>query len=601
MSAQKPKKIEKPEELIRTEQLIDENKLDEALTLLNSYEQKVGLTNHDKASCHLLQCQILFWQGKHKELIKHAEQVYKESEGLEDIFLKVDSLLLKVQALIWLRKFDEASDLITQGEDLIKIIPQQLTKAYKQREAYLAFIKGFFYNRRGNQKDADLALKHLEHSLALREELGIKYEIARSLCEMAHNLYRITGELDRALKYAERGLALAKESSKIFYIACSFATMALIYNFQGELDRSIRFYEQSLELFKELNNKTSMAIALNNISVIYKKRGELDRALECIEQSMALNRELGNLGALANNYDFLIQILIDKDDLERAQISLHEFEQLNNQLKDKQINLTYLLNKALVLKTSPRIRNLSKAEEVLKQLLEDENVTYEGRYTALLTLCELLLTELRMTNDLEVLDELTQFIGQLLEFAEKSHSYYIMCETYLLQAKLSLLTFDIKKAQRFLTQAQQIAERFGLTQLVVKIANEKENLDKKLDLWEKLKEENTPMAERIELSRLDEKIVKMIQKRPVLSVQVSEEKITVSKEKKICLVCRGEAFGFSYACKCGANYCENCARALTNLENVCWACETQIDYSKPVKQFKKEEERVKAEVKPKKK
>ncbi|KKM66109.1 hypothetical protein LCGC14_1484460, partial [marine sediment metagenome] len=66
-------------------------------------------------------------------------------------------------------------------------------------------------------------------------------------------------------------------------------------------------------------------------------------------------------------------------------------------------------------------------------------------------------------------------------------------------------------------------------------------------------------------------------------------------------VCRGEAFGFSYACKCGANYCENCARALTNLENVCWACETQIDYSKPVKQFKKEEERVKAEVKPKKK
>ena len=54
-------------------------------------------------------------------------------------------------------------------------------------------------------------------------------------------------------------------------------------------------------------------------------------------------------------------------------------------------------------------------------------------------------------------------------------------------------------------------------------------------------------------------------------------------------VCRGGVFGFSYICKCGANYCENCARALTNLENVCWACEVPIDYSKPVKPHKVED------------
>ncbi len=130
---------------------------------------------------------------------------------------------------------------------------------------------------------------------------------------------------------------------------------------------------------------------------------------------------------------------------------------------------------------------------------------------------------------------------------------------------------------------------------------EKEDLDKKLDLWEKLKEEDAPMADRMELARLDEKIVKMIQKRTIFAVQVSEEKIAISKEKKICLVCRGEVIGFSYNCKCGANYCENCARALTNLENVCWACETPIDYSKPVKLFKDEAEHIKVKEKAKKK
>ncbi|MCK4383493.1 MAG: hypothetical protein KAW66_09395, partial [Candidatus Lokiarchaeota archaeon] len=75
--------------------------------------------------------------------------------------------------------------------------------------------------------------------------------------------------------------------------------------------------------------------------------------------------------------------------------------------------------------------------------------------------------------------------------------------------------------------------------------------------------------------------------------------VVISKETKICLVCRGEVFGFSYVCKCGANYCEHCARALSNLENVCWACEVPIDYSKPVKPFK-EEKRVKVDEKAKK-
>jgi len=582
----------KPEEVIRAEQFIDEGKLDEALTLLNNYEQKEGLNHHDKASCHLLQCQILFWQGKHKELMKHAEQAYKESEGLENNFLKLDSLLLMAHALIRFGKLEEAFNLIKQGEELIKTIPQELTRAYKQREAYLALIKGYFYNRRGNQKDVDLATKHLEHSLALREELGIKHEIAESLSQMAYNLFVFKGELDRALKYAERSLALAKESSKKYYIAGSLNNMAMVYNLLGELDRSIRFYEQSIVLFKELNNKVRLAATFNNLSSSYKMRGELDRALECIEQAMALNRELGRLRILAINHDNLIQILIDKGDLVRTQQSLHDMEQLKSQLKGKFINSLYLLDKALVLKTSLRAIKRGKAEEILKQLLEDEDFNFEISLTALFNLCEVLLTELRITNALEVLDELKYYITQLLESAEKSQSYWVLCEACLIQAKLSLLTFNIKKSQRFLTQAHQIAERFDLTQLTVKIANENEDVIKKLDLWEKLKEEDASMADRMELARLDEKIVKMIQKRPVLSVQVSEEKVAISKEKKICLVCRGEVLRFSFICECGAIYCGNCAQALTDLENVCWACDAPIDYLKPVKPYKEEEERV---------
>ncbi len=189
MSEIKFEKKEKPEELIRAEQLIDEDKLDEALVLLNNYELKEKLTKQDKTFCHLLQCQILFLQVRYQELFKHAEQTYKESEGLEDNFLKVDSLLLMTHALIRLERFDEASDLIKQGEELRKTIPQELTKAHKQRKAFLALIKGLLYCTRGRPTETDLGIKHIEHSLALREELGIKHEIAESLSYLAYFLY----------------------------------------------------------------------------------------------------------------------------------------------------------------------------------------------------------------------------------------------------------------------------------------------------------------------------------------------------------------------------------------------------------------------------
>jgi len=92
-----------------------------------------------------------------------------------------------------------------------------------------------------------------------------------------------------------------------------------------------------------------------------------------------------------------------------------------------------------------------------------------------------------------------------------------------------------------------------------------------------------------------------ITKRPA---QITEEEVSISKEKKICLVCKGRVRKFNvFICDCDAFYCEKCARALIELENMCWACDAPIDESRPVKPFKKEEEIEEIEIseKPKKK
>ncbi len=75
--------------------------------------------------------------------------------------------------------------------------------------------------------------------------------------------------------------------------------------------------------------------------------------------------------------------------------------------------------------------------------------------------------------------------------------------------------------------------------------------------------------------------------------KVTEEEVSISKEKKICLVCKGKVSRTVYICpECEAFYCSKCSEALSDLENACWVCEAPFDESKPVKPYKREEEKV---------
>ena len=512
------------DELNQAKKLIDECKYDEADQLIKNFDEKGGHTLHDIVLCHLLNCDLLLWQGLYEDVVKLAEQTYKESLGLGKNLLSVDILLIMANALVWIGPWDKLHDIIKQGEELLKALTQELPADYKQREAYIAFLKGWFYLQ---IRDADQALKHFELSISLREELGAKQEIALSLAGIVYILCVYKVDYDRALKFSERSMTIAEESGNKWLIGYSSKIMAMVHILKGELDNSIILYERSLTIFNDFNNKSMVASILNPLGEAYRQRGELDRALECLEQSLAIYEESGNLRSIVMVHDYLIQILIDKGDIERAQIYLHDLEQLNSQLKDKQFNLMYLFDKAILLKTSPRISNKGKAEEILKGILEEEDTTYELVIRALLNLCELLLTELRITNDLEVLDELNQFIARLLDIAEKSHSYSILCETLLIQAKLALISLNLEKAQRLLTQGQKIAEKYGLDLLAKKISNEHDDLLKQLEMWEKLKKSKAPLAERLELSRLNEQMENMLRKRVTEPEEIKEEESVV--------------------------------------------------------------------------
>ena len=509
----------KSKELTKAEEFIVKCKFDEAFKLLNNIEQQVGLTLEDTVLSNLLKSRILIQQGKYEDVINLAERTHKESLGLGKHILTVDPLLLMAEALLWINRMDEAIEKIKLAEEFLNKISQEKLRDYMQREASIAFLKGRFYVRK-TSPEIDRALENLERSLELRKQIGNELDVANSLLILGIIIALHKLKPDRGLDLMKQALALGKKIDNKYLIASALRMIFLFYYNKAELDLSLMYAEQSLTLYKEIDNKSRIAPLLSIIGDIYRLRSDYKRASEYMEQSLTVNEEIGGSYQEPLVISNLIALHLEMGNLEIAQQYFKRLEQLNNQVESEWVNYNYRFSKATLLKQSSRIKSLAEAEEILKEIIEEE-----GPWTnyALLEICDLLLVELGMTNDVEILDEIKLYINQLKNYAENFKSFWLLAETCLLQAKLALISLNLEKAQRLLTQGQKIAEKYGLSLLARKISNEHDKLLKQLSMWENLKESKASLNERMELAQLNEQMENMIRKRAIEVPELSDE------------------------------------------------------------------------------
>ncbi|MHA2282143.1 MAG: hypothetical protein ACXAC5_14975 [Promethearchaeota archaeon] len=102
------------------------------------------------------------------------------------------------------------------------------------------------------------------------------------------------------------------------------------------------------------------------------------------------------------------------------------------------------------------------------------------------------------------------------------------------------------------------------------------------------------IAEPDKLPKVIEKEIEVAEPLFRLSIRpehIAEEEITFHKEKKICLICKTKVSRVMYTCpECDALYCITCSDSLSNIENICWVCNTPIDESKPSTPFERPKE-----------
>ncbi len=490
------------------------------------------------------------YQQKYKEAVELGEKTYLLSTKLGISSKTIEALIIKAYVL-FLGKAENALEYISEAERLLNDFYD------KKQKADCLFIKAIAYHyKTEHNKALELAFQWLE----LHETQKKALDIAHLYYQIA-DIYIYKGELNQALDYANKSLRIREELGNQIGVVSSLYLIGLIYfqkgNFdqalgvvkgffniqeislatklriyslfgavykqKGEVDRSLKYYNKAANLAKKEGYIEDFIESTMSIGSTYRMKGELDEASKYLQRSMETAEKYNSPYGVSSSLFYLILTNLDNKSQEQAEINLVKLEQFTNQSNSKVFDQVYMIAKALVLKSSGRIRNRTEAELLLKQITEDKITTPHLYLSALVSLSEIFLEELEMTNNPEVLDELNPLISRISKIAEKQNAYLWLAEIKLLQGKLALIQAKIKDAEELLTQAQQIAELHGLNLLSIKISNEHDNLLDQLNFWKNLEKEKIPMSERIKLASVDGIIDRMQGKRVVKPIEPSHE------------------------------------------------------------------------------
>ncbi|MHA2245296.1 MAG: tetratricopeptide repeat protein [Candidatus Hodarchaeales archaeon] len=506
-----------------------------------------------------LEISISFFRIKEaSNLIKQVENLFGFLNHIEEGELnRRRAILLSAKAFISLSKakWDQSKEYAQQSLILRKKIGD------KAKIADSFEILGFILDSKG---DWDQSLKYHKQSLDLREEIGNKQDIATSLNNVGR--MHIGKDSNQALEYCERSLKTHKEFGNNLLIISTLENIGWINRLKGKLSLAQDSFQRIMSLSEEIGGKFQYFAALFHIGLILGLRGEIDKALEYMEESMternnymeeegiaqkyatawrlnrlgklyrekedynkAMNRfnesisiceqkgdEFAFVLVMSESFFYLLAITLDQNLLDKARKYLEKLEGINNlevSSYDSLINQRYRVAQALILKTSPRIKDKARAQEIIQQFIDEECGDHDLTVTALLILCDLLLVELRMSSSLEVLDEVKTINSRLLSIAKEQHSFWLLAETYVLKARLSLFELDINKSKHLLNQALLIAEENGLKKIAVKIYSEQTQLQDQMTQWQQLIERDASLSERLDLAQLESMILRMARRK----------------------------------------------------------------------------------------
>lgn len=470
-------------ELSQVNKLINEFKFEQALQIVKDVEIKKDLNPEEILAALSYKCEIYRCIGQLDTSLKIVEELYQKSQEIKLPLYIFDALYSKGWIYYLEDNYNDFDKIVRKIKQTFIRIPREDSVDFLKREARFLLIQGMQEFNFGN---LNLALDYYERAAVLFDKIDPRSRFKYVTLMGIAYAFQEKGELNKALEFDQKALSQVPDGE--FFIQMS--VKAAIYRSMG---------------------------------AIYRQKGDLDQALDYFVRDHDF---LKKINPLRGNFFSIIQVLLDMKDFTQAQIYLQQYKELSEKFESELFTYGYQTARALTLKASSRMQDFFEAQIILKRLIEEKPKTSNliSANLILINLCDCYFKEFRLSNQIEVLDDIEPIIDILQNIAKTQNSYSSLANVKLLQAKLALLQINMVGARKLLTEAQKIADEHDLQLLAGEISREHDHLLEELKIWESIKKEKVSVAERLKLASIDGVMQRMQGKRAIELSDVSVEK-----------------------------------------------------------------------------
>jgi len=381
---------------------------------------------------------------------------------------------------------------LDKAQKHLKISMEMSKKAKHHRMLGLSLgAFGLYYKLAGEFEEA---LKYYNEGISIFEKIEYKHKVAEFLNNIGE-IHLLKGNLSKALEIYKKSLLMFEEVGKTDWIINTQRNIGDVYALLGDLDEALDYYFKALDYYNRKSYKIQVSQCMYNIGGVYWRKGELDQAKNYLDQSLILVKEFGSQIISAKILLDLISLSLDDIDITKATKYFVELDDIDRQLKNKLVHQQTRFAEALIFMSSDDERDLGKAELLFEQIVEEEVIHHSLTVSALLNLCESLLTRFKETSKEEILTNLNNLVEKLLGIAEKQQAVSLLAETYWLKYQLLILDdLKLQDAEIYMDKANQLARNYELTNLVNKFALQKNFIDRELqEIQRKYKSKKIPV------------------------------------------------------------------------------------------------------------
>ena len=341
------------------------------------------------------------------------------------------------------------------------------------------------------------AIKLADEAIGIFQQFGHKNYVSISMCLKGY-FYQSLGDYKTARVLNTKAFEECSKTNWIHGVANANICLGSIAIEEGNISEAIRRLEfSSKKFFQDQGTFPGLAILIE----AYRFAGMYNQGLEV---SLDMLDRTTVTDPIIYEY-FFVQITLlalNLNQLDRAKELYEHFKVLVGTTPNSRIENSLKLCEALILKQSKSLRTSYKAQDMMRELLQSDAVSYTNRIVILKHLSELLLLEYELYEQEEILDEVQQYVNNLFEISKTQNLLRLTFEAQIISSKLELLKNDFGKARKILVDLLDYAGANNLSVYERVVSKEIAVLDENYNKWLDLVEGNSSMRELMEKTKI---------------------------------------------------------------------------------------------------